>query len=65
MLSKMPNSLEVGQSENELLTEEECMTKTGFALTIGDEELVPFGEFDIDIDGEDFTFLAVSRHSVL
>ena len=48
---------EVGQSENEVgFIEEECMTKTGFALTIGDEELVPFGEFDIDIDGEDFTF---------
>ena len=36
--------------------EEECLTKTGFALTIGDEELVPFGEFDLTIDGEDFTF---------
>ena len=52
---------EVGQSESEVgFIEEECMTKTGFALTIGDEELVPFGEFAIDIDGQDFTFLSVS-----
>ena len=39
---------EVGQSDNEVgFIEEECMTKTGFALTIGDEELAPFGEFDL------------------
>ena len=52
---------EVGQSDNEVgFIEEECMTKTGFALTIGDEELAPFGEFDIGIDGQDFTFVSVS-----
>ena len=52
---------EVGHSESNIGSiEDECMTKTGFALTIGDEELVPFGEFDIAIEGQDFTFVAVS-----
>ena len=52
---------EVGQSEDTVgIIEEECMTKTGFTLTIGDEELVPFGEFDIAIDDQNFTFVAVS-----
>jgi hypothetical protein len=52
---------EVGQSENDIgSTEQECMTKTGFALTIGDDELLPFGEFDIAIDEQNFTFIAVS-----
>lgn len=52
---------EVGQSEANIgFIEEECLTKTGFALTIGDEELIPFGEFDLTIEGEGFTFVAVS-----
>ena len=52
---------EVGQSENDIgSTEQECITKTGFALTIGDDELLPFGEFDIAIDEQNFTFIAVS-----
>ena len=52
---------EVGQSESDIGSiKEECITKTGFALTIGDEELVPFGQFDIAIDEQDFTFIAVS-----
>jgi len=52
---------EVGQSESDIASiEEECMTKTGFALTIGDEELAPFGEFDITINEQYFTFVAVS-----
>ena len=52
---------EVGQSEDNVgIIEEECLTQTGYALTIDDEELVPFGEFDIAIGEQKFTFLAVS-----
>ena len=41
-------------------SEGECLTKIGYALSVGDEELVPFGEFDLAIAGQDFTFVAVS-----
>ena len=52
---------EIGQSESAIGSiEEECVTKTGFALTIGDEELVPFAQFNVTVDEQDFTFLAVS-----
>ncbi len=52
---------EVGQSEAAVgIIEDECLTQTGYALTIGDEELVPFGEFEIAIDDQNFIFVAVS-----
>ena len=52
---------EVGQSEDAVgIIEDECLSQTGYALSIGDEELVPFGEFDIVIDDQNFTFVAVS-----
>lgn len=52
---------EVGQSENALSSNQgECITATGYALTIGEEEMAPFGEYDLDIDGQGFTFIAVA-----
>ena len=52
---------EVEQSESDIGSiQEECLSKTGFNLTIGDEELMPFGEFDLTINEQDFTFIAVS-----
>ena len=52
---------EVEQSESALGSNEgECVTTTGYALTIGEEEMAPFGEYDLDIEGQSFTFFAVS-----
>ena len=51
----------VEQSENDIGSiEEECMTKTGYTFKIDDDYMAPFGEFDLNLNGQDFTFLAVS-----
>jgi hypothetical protein len=51
----------VEQSENDIGSiEDECMTKTGYTFKIGEDHMAPFGEFDLTIDEQDFTFVAVS-----
>jgi hypothetical protein len=51
----------VEHSENDIGSiEEECMTKTGYTFKIGEDHMAPFGEFDLTIDEQNFTFVAVS-----
>ena len=52
---------EADQSEAAIgVIETECLTSTGYDLVVGDNQFTPFGVFDLALDDQDFTFVAVS-----
>ena len=60
-LSDVALPFEVGKSENPIGTiEQECVIKTGYALTVGDEVMAPYANYDLSIEGMDYKFLSIA-----
>lgn len=60
-LSEVDLPFVVEHSENDIGSlEEDCLTTTGYTFKIGEEYMAPFGEFDIDLENQAYTFGAIA-----
>ena len=51
----------VEKSQNPIaVIEEECVTKTGYALTVGDDVMAPYAVYDLTIENMDYKFLSIA-----